>query len=104
MPIIMCVGIKVQIEKKERERCYDTSEPHATRARLTRMGTYLTLECEHTWVDWKNRRLLYFCPYPSCFDGKGFPGSHQFHLPNNRIVAGTSSVLIIVASTSTATA
>ena len=35
--------------------------------------------------------------------GAGRPGSHQFQRPNRRIVAGTSSVRMIAASTSTAT-
>src|SRR6266699_1303440 len=41
--------------------------------------------------------------YSPCLDGSALPGSHQFHLPSKRIVAGTSRVRMIVASTSTAT-
>src|SRR5438132_4509558 len=39
-----------------------------------------------------------------CSVGSLLPGIHQFHRPNKRIVAGTSNVLTIVASTSTANA
>ena len=43
-------------------------------------------------------------PISACFGGNGLPGIHQLHLPSKRIVAGTSSDLMIVASTRTAIA